>query len=146
LWGVWPELAGALEVIKAWGFEYKTAAFVWLKTNPNAERVKLNGDGLHWGMGYHTRANTEFCLLATKGSPLRLAQDVHQVIVAPASEHSAKPQEVRKRIEQLLAGPYLELFARHEVADWTVWGNEIDSKRSVEANNDQSIPTRYAAG
>ena len=66
-------------------------------------------------MGYWTRANTEFCLLATKGAPLRLAEDIHQVVLAPVGEHSAKPQEVRSRIERLLAGPYLELFARSVV-------------------------------
>jgi len=76
-------------------------------------------------MGYWTRANTEFCLLATKGAPLRLAEDIHQVVLAPVGEHSAKPQEVRSRIERLLAGPYLELFARHAIPKWTVWGNEV---------------------
>src|SRR5215475_1888235 len=59
MWAVWPELPGALEVIKSWGFEYKTAAFVWIKTTKNAERVELNGKGLFTGMGYWTRANSE---------------------------------------------------------------------------------------
>jgi N6-adenosine-specific RNA methylase IME4 len=121
LWGVWQELPGALDVIKAWGFEYKTVAFVWVKQN-------RDGHGLFTGMGYWTRANSEFCLLATKGSPLRLAQDVHQVIEAPVGEHSAKPEEVRRRIERLFPGPYLELYARdQEVPGWTLWGNEIPS-------------------
>jgi N6-adenosine-specific RNA methylase IME4 len=125
LWGVWPEMPGALEVIKAWGFDYKTVAFVWVKTGDKAEIVTLDGDGLHWGMGYWTRANTEFCLLATKGAPLRLAQDIHQIVLAPVGEHSAKPEEVRARIERLLVGPYLEIFSRRPVPKWTVWGNEI---------------------
>jgi N6-adenosine-specific RNA methylase IME4 len=127
LWGVWPELPGALDVIAAWGFEYKTVAFVWVKTTEKATTIKFDGDGLHWGMGYWTRANTEFCLLATKGSPLRLAEDVHQAIVAPVGEHSVKPEEARVRIERLLAGPYLEIFARRAVPRWTVWSNEIFS-------------------
>jgi N6-adenosine-specific RNA methylase IME4 len=125
LWGVWPELAGALEVIAAWGFEYKTLAFVWLKTAATADTIKFDGDGLHWGMGYWTRANTEPCLLATRGAPLRLAQDVHQVVIAPVGAHSSKPEQVRNRIERLLAGPYLEIFARRRAAGWTVWGNEL---------------------
>src|SRR5262249_33336084 len=58
LWSVWPELPGALDVIAAWGFQYQTAGFVWVKQN-------ASGDGLFTGMGYHTRANTEPCLLAT---------------------------------------------------------------------------------
>lgn len=118
LWCVMPELPGALEVIKAWGFEYKTVGFTWVKQNKS-------GEGLFWGMGYWTRANAELCLLATRGSPQRLAMDVHQVVMAPVGEHSRKPDEVRKRIERLLGGPYLELFGRQEADGWTVWGNEI---------------------
>jgi len=74
------------------------------------------------------RANTEPCLLATRGSPLRLANDVHQVVVAPRleeAEHSEKPEEVARRIERLYPGPYLELFARRPRERWTTWGNEI---------------------
>ena len=133
LWGIWPELPGALDVIKAWGFDYRTVAFVWVKTTEKAEIIKLDGDGLHWGMGNWTRANTEFCLLATKGSPLRLAEDVRQVIIAPVGEHSAKPEEMRVRIERLLVGPYLEIFGRRAVTKWTVWSNEIFAESEVEA-------------
>ena len=118
LWSVMPELPDALEIIKSWGFEYKTCGFVWVKQNET-------GNGLHTGMGYWTRSNAELCLLATKGAPKRLAFDVHQIILSPVSEHSAKPEEVRHRIERLLPGPYLELFGRKPVAGWTVWGNEI---------------------
>jgi N6-adenosine-specific RNA methylase IME4 len=118
LWATWPKLPEALEVIKAWGFTYKTCAFVWVKQNPSE-------DGLHMGMGYYTRSNSELCLLATRGSPHRLVRDVHQVVLAPVGEHSAKPEEVRRRIERLLAGPYLELYGRKAVPGWTVWGNEI---------------------
>lgn len=121
LWCVMPELPGALEVIKAWGFEYKTTAFTWIKQN-------RSGEGLFWGMGYWTRANAELCLLATRGSPKRLAMDVHQVVMAPVSEHSRKPDEVRTRIERLLAGPYLELYSRRPATGWTVWGNEIPAE------------------
>jgi N6-adenosine-specific RNA methylase IME4 len=59
------------------------------------------------GMGYYTRSNSEVCLIATKGSPLRLATDVHQIVIAPVGEHSAKPEEMRRRIERLFPGPYL---------------------------------------
>jgi N6-adenosine-specific RNA methylase IME4 len=118
LWCVWPELPGALEVIKAWGFEYKTLGFNWVKQTKNS-------DSLHWGMGYWTRANTEGCLLATRGAPKRQAMDVHQVIMSPVGEHSRKPEGTSARIERLLPGPYLELFARRPMAGWTVWGNEI---------------------
>jgi N6-adenosine-specific RNA methylase IME4 len=125
LWGVWPEHPGVLDVIAAWGFRYKTAGFIWVKTTKDAEAITLGGDGLHWGMGFTTRSNTEPCLLATRGRPLRLAADVHQVIIAPVGEHSEKPDEAYRRIERLFPGPYLELFARKPRDGWTVWGNEI---------------------
>jgi N6-adenosine-specific RNA methylase IME4 len=125
LWGVNPELPGALEVIEAWGFGYKTVGFAWVKTTESADCIALNGDGLHWGMGYHTRSNVELCLLATRGSPTRLAADVHQVIISLVREHSKKPEEARRRIERLYPGPYLELFARKPRDGWTAWGNEV---------------------
>lgn len=120
LWCTWPHIVigSHIEVIRAWGFKPSTAAFVWVKQNPS-------GVGLHSGQGYCTQANTEAVIYATKGSPLRLANDVHQVVFAPVGEHSAKPEEVRRRIERLFPGPYLELYGRKLVPGWTVWGNEI---------------------
>lgn len=129
LWGVWPELLGAIDVIHAWGFEYKTCGFVYVKENKS-------GEGLFQGLGYWTRSNTEFCLLATRGSPSRLAMDVHQVIREPVGRHSEKPETARRRIEQLLAGPYLELFARKPAPGWTVWGNEVSAEPDQSASED----------
>jgi N6-adenosine-specific RNA methylase IME4 len=126
--------ANALEIIKAWDFEPKTMAFVWAKTTPHAQAITLDGKGLHWGNGSYTRANVEMVLLATRGKPLRLdSGGIHQVIIAPWCGHSAKPEEVRRRIEKLYAGPYLELFGRQVVSNWTVWGNEIPKETFLEA-------------
>jgi N6-adenosine-specific RNA methylase IME4 len=124
LWCVMPEIPGALEVIKAWGFEFKTVAFTWVKTS-SVGAITAKGDGLHWGMGYWTRANAELCLLGTKGAPKRQKKDVHQVVISPVEDHSRKPDEVQVRIERLLDGPYLELFGRRATPGWTVWGNQI---------------------
>lgn len=118
LWCVMPQIPEALKVIEAWGFVYKTAAFTWVKKNKS-------GDGFKTGMGYWTRANAELCLLATKGSPKRLAMDVPQLVVYPVGAHSSKPSIVSDRIARLVAGPYLELFARRKVPGWTVWGNDV---------------------
>jgi N6-adenosine-specific RNA methylase IME4 len=118
LWGVWPQLPGALAVIAAWGFTYKTCGLLWEKLNPS-------GEGFHEGMGKWTRANTEPCLLATRGAPFRLNTDVDQLLVAPRGRHSEKPAEAHARIERLVGGPYLELFGRARVPGWTVWGNEV---------------------
>jgi N6-adenosine-specific RNA methylase IME4 len=137
MWAVWPNLDAALEVIGAWGFKYQTVGLLWVKTNEGAESVALDGTGLHWGMGYHTRANTEPCLLATRGSPQRLAADVHQVVMAPVGEHSAKPDEAYSRIRRLYPGPLLELFGRKSREGWTVWGNEVPA---TEQEDDLAIP------
>ena len=64
-------------------------------------------------------------LLAVRGKPLRLAADVHQVVIAPIGEHSVKPDEVYRRIERLYPGPYLELFARKQRPNWMCWGDEL---------------------
>jgi N6-adenosine-specific RNA methylase IME4 len=112
LWGTWPKLPEALDVITSWGFVYKTLGFVWIK------QIR-SGDKPRTGMGYWTRSNSEYCLLATKGAPSRIAKDVHEVVTTPAGEHSAKPEEARQRIERLVEGPYLELYARREVEGWT---------------------------
>jgi N6-adenosine-specific RNA methylase IME4 len=128
LWAVHNQLPDALDVIKAWGFEFKTVAFTWIKQN-------RSGEGLFTGMGYWTRSNAEVCLLATRGSPKRLGKDVHSVILSPVGEHSAKPEEARSRIQRLLPGPYLELYGRRLVPGWTVWGNEIS--RSELKRNEQ---------
>jgi N6-adenosine-specific RNA methylase IME4 len=118
LWCVMPLLPEALQVIEAWGFTFKTAAFNWVKQNPS-------GAGLFMGRGNWTRSNAELCLLATRGSPRRQATDVDQVIMSPVAEHSRKPDEAQDRIERLIDGPYLELYARRPRSRWTVWGNEI---------------------
>jgi N6-adenosine-specific RNA methylase IME4 len=138
LWVVWPVLDGARDVIRAWGFKYKTCGLLWVKLNPN-------GEGLFTGMGYHTRSNTEPCLLATRGSPRRLASDVHQVVMAPVGGHSEKPEEAAQRIERLYPGPYLELFARGQTRPgWKVWGNEArgaaEEIDSIDSDDGLDIP------
>jgi len=105
---------------------------VWVKTTKNAEVITLDGKGLHFSMGFGTRANTEPCLLATRGNPLRLAADVHQVIIAPIGEHSAKPDEAYRRMQRLYGGPYLELFARRERDGWLTWGDELSAPHPLD--------------
>jgi len=113
--------AAALEVIEAWGFAHKTTAFTWAKQNES-------GEGWHMGQGYWTRANPEDCWLGTRGNPQRLYADVRQLIVAPVMEHSRKPDEIYGRIERLVDGPYLELYARRERNGWLSWGDELPFK------------------
>lgn len=121
LWTTFPKFEEALEVIKAWGFIYKSAGFVWVKTNKS---------GGYWmGLGYWTRGNPEVCLLATKGHPHRVSKSVPQLIVSQRREHSRKPDEVRDRIVQLVGDlPRIELFARQRVSGWDAVGYDINGK------------------
>lgn len=120
LWVTFPTLDRAFEVIRAWGFTYKAVAFCWVKRNKKSP-------GWFTGMGRWTRANAEICLLATRGSPRRIAADVRQIIDTPIEAHSKKPDEARARIERLMGDlPRIELFARQKAPGWDVWGNEVD--------------------
>jgi N6-adenosine-specific RNA methylase IME4 len=118
LWVVDPMLPDALRVLEGWGFTFKTRAFSWVKTNRRS-------GGLFTGMGYWSRANPEDVWLGTRGSPKRLSASVHRVIMSPVREHSRKPDEICNRIENLVGGPYLELFARSERPGWDSLGNEV---------------------
>lgn len=109
----------AFDVITAWGFTYKTVAFVWVKQNKKAP-------SLFWGLGNWTRSNAEFCLLATRGNIKRVAPNVHSVVMTPIERHSQKPDEVRDRIVKLMGDrPRIELFARQRVLGWDAWGDEV---------------------
>lgn len=122
LWVTFPCLEEGLELIKAWGFKYKTCAFNWVKRN------KKNTNSWFFGLGYWTRANGEICLLATKGKPKKVSSAVHQIIDTPIEGHSKKPGEARERVVQLMGDlPRIELFARNRTDGWDVWGNEVDS-------------------
>ena len=120
LWAIDPLLPRALELIRAWGFEYKTVGFYWVKLNAAADSEA----DYFTGLGYWTRANPEQCLLATRGKPPRKARDVRRLIVERRREHSRKPDDVRDRIERLVDGPYLELFARETKHGWDCWGDQ----------------------
>lgn len=97
MWVTMPFLEEAFSVMRAWGFEYKTCAFTWVKQNKKS-------DGLFWGMGNWTRANAELCLLGVRGKPKRADAGVHSVIISHVEEHSKKPAETRDRIVKLLGG------------------------------------------
>jgi N6-adenosine-specific RNA methylase IME4 len=124
LWAVDPLLPVALEIIKAWGFEFKTVGFYWAKINRSADSGQLSETDFFTGLGYWTRANVEQCLLATRGHPTRMAKDVRRLLISPRREHSRKPDEIYGRIERLARGPYLELFARQSWLGWDQLGAE----------------------
>ncbi|MGH6798723.1 MAG: MT-A70 family methyltransferase, partial [Roseiarcus sp.] len=123
LWAVDPLLDRAMDLIRAWGFTYKTVGFYWVKRNRETDRDAAGDPGFFTGLGYWTRANPEQCLLATRGKPRRRARDVPRLVVEPRREHSRKPDAIRTRIERLVDGPYLELFARETKPGW---GAEVE--------------------
>lgn len=132
MWATFPKLNWAIPVIEAWGFEYKTCAFVWVKTNKNYQVNQVSflpSDTFDkfTGMGYYTRSNAEICLLATKGDPLpRLCHNINQIVYEPVEEHSKKPSIIRQHIVDLFGDLHrIELFARQKTEGWDVWGNEI---------------------
>ena len=135
-----PLLREALQVMDAWGFEYRTTAFTW---------AKVNRDGSpYMGLGYWTRGNAELCLFGKRGTPKRIAQDVPQLIIERRREHSRKPDCVHQRIERLVAGPYLELFGRQSRPGWTVWGNEatkFDRSDELPVGHVECQPTLFGS-
>lgn len=102
----------ATELAAAWGFRPVSLGLVWRKPSI--------------GMGYWFRQEVEVQKLYTRGHPSPQSRSVRQVIDAPRREHSRKPDEQYERIEALCAGPYLELFGRHQRPGWTVWGNDVN--------------------
>jgi N6-adenosine-specific RNA methylase IME4 len=118
LWVTMPKLNECFELIKEWGFEYKTCAFTWVKKNKISPTWFM-------GMGRWTRANAELCLLATKGNPKRINAGVHSVIDTPIERHSKKPDITKDRIIKLVGDlPRIELFSRQLTEGWDVWGND----------------------
>jgi N6-adenosine-specific RNA methylase IME4 len=118
MWVIDSHVDQALALGTAWGFGFKTIAFVWHKgSTPDHAKI---------GMGYWTRKQAETCFMFTRGKPKRMSAGVRQLIVAPRREHSRKPDEQYERIEALVGGPYLELFARQSRAGWSAWGNETE--------------------
>lgn len=122
LWTTFPKIKEGLYVMSEWGFEYKTLGFSWIKTN------KENGNPF-FGIGYYTKSNCEVCLLGTRGKPRKPITDtISSVVISPREKHSKKPEEVRRRIEQLYGNVQkIELFARQKTPGWDVWGNEVES-------------------
>ncbi len=113
LWVTSPLLEECFDVIRAWGFKYKTS-FVW-------DKVKHN-------MGHYNSVRHELLLVCTRGSCLPDNPKLYDSVVSieRTDKHSEKPEEFRKIIDDLYTtGNRIELFARKAPTNWTVWGNEI---------------------
>ncbi|MDE0251626.1 MAG: MT-A70 family methyltransferase [Gammaproteobacteria bacterium] len=122
MWSTNPHLEQAISLGSAWGFKYKTVAFVWNKLNHNP--------------GQYTLSYCELCLLFKKGRipQPRGARNIKQLIEAPRSEHSQKPYEVAERITKMFpTQSKIELFARSSREGWDSWG--LEEFLSSQSNN-----------
>lgn len=114
MWVTSPHLDQGIDLMKAWGFKYKTIAFVW-------DKQKLNP-------GAYTLSQVEIVIVGIRGSipKPRGSRRERQFLSEIREEHSRKPEEVRKRINRMFpTQKKLELFARRQAPGWTIWGNEV---------------------
>jgi N6-adenosine-specific RNA methylase IME4 len=131
IWVTFPNLIEGIDTLSSWGFTYKTCGFVWVKTNKNyninqTSFLPQDSFNTFYGLGYWTRANSELCLIGTKGKIRRQSNSVHQIIYDPIREHSRKPDCTRDKIVELMGDiPRIELFARQKHKGWDAWGNEV---------------------
>lgn len=124
IWATYPQLPAAFEVIDAWGFQYKTVAFTWIKTTKNGS--------IFTGMGHYTRANPEIVLLERRGKGVkRMRKDIKNVHFHERLDHSRKPDLFRDLIESLFGNTSrVELFARERFPGWDAWGDEVQIAQS----------------
>lgn len=117
MWATFPKMDEALDLIKAWGFEYKTVGFTWVKKNKRG--------GNFFGVGWYTKSNAEVCLIGVKGKAPKVSNSVSSIIESIREEHSKKPDIIREKIIEFSGNiPRIELFARQQVGGWDCWGDE----------------------
>ena len=137
-------LPEGLEVLKAWGFEYKTN-IIW-------EKVRKDGFPDGRGVGFYFRNVTEILLFGVKGDNNRTldpARSQVNLVRSMKREHSRKPDEMIDIIQSCSPGPYLEMFARGHRDGWTLWGNQANvdyepdwntySNHSVSLTSNQAV-------
>lgn len=122
MWVTDPMIPQGLELMKAWGFTFKTVLFYWVKLNKSEQDYFM-------GTGYYTRANPEQCWIGTMGKGLkRINAAIPRLLVKSVEEHSKKPHSIRLRLEALYGNiPRVELFAREKPKGWDAWGDEVES-------------------
>lgn len=171
MWAVPPQLPEALRLMAAWGFEYLTIGFTWVKLAAGIDQQRravtaalrkrgivgaVAADALAAAepwlrgaprllMGRQTRQNAELCLLGRRGRGIeRCDAGVNSVVFAPVLKpHSRKPDEVHRRLERLYGDvPRLEIFARRPMPGWDTWGNEIHDRAGSPVAPTVTLPLR----
>ncbi len=129
LWVPNAMLPAGLDVMKSWGFEYKTN-IVW-------EKVRKDGFPDGRGVGFYFRNVTELLLFGIKGNNNRTLEPGRtqvNLIRSMKREHSRKPDEIFPLIQSCSPGPYLEMFARGYREGWTLWGNQANENYEPDWN------------
>lgn len=133
LWITGPHLVQGdhVRVMEAWGFKPSSMGFVWLKPT----QKMLNGRffaaasarDFVMGLGHTTRQNAEFVVLGRRGKPKRHSKKVHQLLLEPRREHSRKPEDFYRAVNEYVApdARKLEMFGRTPRPGWTLWGDEV---------------------
>lgn len=117
IWATFSKIQETLDLIRAWGFDYKTVGFTWVKKNKNGSNF--------FGVGWYTKSNAEVCLIATKGKAPKISNSVSSIVESVREEHSKKPAIIRNKIVEFSGDlPRIELFARQYADGWDCWGDE----------------------
>ena len=123
MWAVWAQMPQALQVMEAWGFKYKTCAFVWCKRTNTGKKAKT------YGRACGAQSSVEIVLVGKKGAPAHFIENEEQEFHALREGHSKKPDVVYEKIERIVTPPgvqvrKIELFARQQYKDWVALGND----------------------
>ena len=122
MWSSSPHLDQAIDLMKSWGFNWATVGFVWEKQRVNR--------------GFYTMSQVELCLIGKKGKipQPRGSRNTRQFLSELRGEHSAKPETIRKRIEDMFPTQNkLEMFARNLCVGWDSWGDEVQSHITINS-------------
>lgn len=130
-WATSPRLDFAISLLRHWGFHYRGISFVWVKSRKDG--TPIGARGVRPSI---VKPTTEFVIAASatrKGRPMPLADEsVSQVVLAPTTAHSQKPDEIHKRIDRLYpSASKLEMFARRGRRGWDAWGDEVSTDWSL---------------
>lgn len=140
LWATGPKIPAALDVMKAWGFEYRTQLFTWVKSNANGQT--------RMGLGNYTRGQSETVFLGVRGKGLkRKRSNIRAVFHSQGMQHSRKPDEIRELIVDLFGArtKRIELFARSRSAGWDVFGNQTNKFSGSNQNKTQRRITDFVS-
>jgi N6-adenosine-specific RNA methylase IME4 len=132
LWATGALIPDAVELVKAWGFEYKTMMFWHKATRPPLEN--LDGERVYrpaYGVGYWVRGDTEPVIIAKKPGTPSYRTNERATFIEQRGKHSEKPPNLHRLAEKHFPGPYLELFARRQTPNWVCLGDGVEEGRDI---------------